>query len=332
MEGKVIPPSLKEMEATRARLDGLLVETPVLAGGSSRLRAALGDKTDVFYKLELFQHGGSFKPRGALNVMLSMTKDEQAQGVTSVSAGNHAIAVGYAARTLGIDAKLVMPKTAPAIRVARCREYGAEVVIVEDVHAAFKTAHALEREEGRYFVHPFDGPHIALGTATLALEFVRQQPKLEAVIVPIGGGGLCAGVATAIKTLLPQAKVYGVEPTGADTMSRSFAAGKPMAIERVDTIADSLGAPHAASYSYELCRRFVDEIVLLEDDALCRALALLFHEAKLAVEPAGAAATAALWGPLRHTLAGKQVGVIVCGTNTDADTFMQQLRRGEALL
>jgi threonine dehydratase len=289
------------------------------------LRAALGeDSTQVVLKLELFQHTGSFKPRGALAVMLDMDAAALQRGVTAVSAGNHAIAVAFAARLLGSTAKVVMPRTANPLRVRRCRGYGAEVVLVDDVQAAFRRVEEIEREEGRSFVHPFEGPLTALGTATIGLEWLEQAPDLEAVIIPIGGGGLCAGMAAAIKQIKPSCSVYGVEPVGADSMARSFAAGSPQAIERVRTIADSLGAPYALPYSFELCRRYVDDLVLIDDEAMRRAMGLLYGEMKLAVEPAGAAATAALLGPLRARLAGRCVGVIVCGANIDLPTFTQQ--------
>jgi threonine dehydratase len=169
-----------------------------------------------------------------------------------------------------------------------------------------------------------------LGTATLGLELLEQVGDLDAVIVPIGGGGLCAGVAAAVKLLHPSAQVFGVEPTGADSMRRSFEAGSPQAIETVRTIADSLGAPHAAPYSFELCRNNLDDLVLVDDDALRRAMLLLFASAKLAVEPAGAAATAALVGPLRERLRGRRVGVVVCGANIDHVTFARHLEDAAA--
>jgi threonine dehydratase len=279
----------------------------------------------MFLKLELFQYTGSFKPRGALTVMLNLDQATLARGVTAVSAGNHAIAVAFAAQLLGTTAKVVMPKTANPFRVASCRAYGAEVVLVENVNAAFARVQQIQQEEGRFFVHPFEGPLTILGTATVGLEFATQVPDLDAVIIPIGGGGLCAGMATAIKQLQPRCQIFGVEPTGADTMHRSFAAGSPQSIDKVQTIADSLGAPMATPYSFGLCHRFVDELVLIEDDMMRQAMALLFRSMKLAVEPAGAAATAALCGPLRERLRGKRVGLIVCGTNIDVATFAAQV-------
>jgi threonine dehydratase len=182
-------------------------------------------------------------------------------------------------------------------------------------------------------VHPFEGPLTALGTATLGVEFADQAAALgaplDALIVPVGGGGLIAGMSAAVKQAYPDCVVYGVEPEGADTMYRSFRSGKVETLDRVRTIADSLGAPHAAPYSFGLCQQFVEEIVLVSDDAMCAAMALLYADVKLAPEPAAAAATAALLGPLRDRLAGKRVGAIVCGGNVDVATFSQCVTRGQ---
>jgi threonine dehydratase len=217
-----------------------------------------------------------------------------------------------------------MPKTANAARVALCRAYGAEVVLTDDVYAAFAEVERIQQDEGRTFIHPFEGELTVLGTATVGYELCNQVVDLEAVIVPVGGGGLIAGIACAVKQMQPRCKVYGVEPEGADSMSRSFKTGSPQKLERVATIADSLAAPYALPYSFDMARRFVDDIVTVSDDAMQRAMGLLFAEMKLAVEPAGAAATAALSGPLRERLEGKRVGLIVCGTNIDLATFMRQ--------
>src|SRR5262249_17131150 len=316
MQGESTP-TLSEIRATRERLGNLVVETPVWRWRGHSVERLLGPETSVFLKLELFQYAGTFKPRGALAVMMSMPRAALGRGVTAVSAGNHAMAVGYAAQVLGSTAKVVMPKNANPARVAGCRTFGAEVELVDDVHQAFARVHQIEETEGRTFVHPFEGPLTALGTATVGFELCTQVPDLDAVVGPIGGGGLCAGVSTAVKLMQPRCTVFGVEPEGADTMHRSFASGKPESIDKVRTIADSLGAPYAAPYSFSLCRRYVDELVLVDDPALQRAMLLLFRDAKLAVEPAGAASTAALCGPLRERLRGKRIGLIVCGTNID---------------
>lgn len=323
-------PDVAAIQAAHGSLREFVRETPVWRWQGFRLDRLLPPATEVLLKLELFQHTGSFKVRGALAVMRELDAGQRQRGVTAVSAGNHAMAVAYAARALGTHARVAMPQTADAARVQATRELGAEVVLCEDVHAAFARADAMQRDEGRTLVHPFEGPLTALGTATLGYELLLRTGNLDAVIVPIGGGGLCAGVAAAVKQLQPKCQVIGVEPEGADSMHRSFAAGSPQRIERVATIADSLGAPFALPYSFALCRRFVDRLVKVDDRQLCRAMALLFADAKLAVEPAGAAATAALVGPLAGELVGRRVGVIVCGANIAAEAFARHVQAGMA--
>jgi threonine dehydratase len=290
--------------------------------------ARLPPGTRLNLKLELFQRTGSFKPRGALTVMLALRRDALARGVTAVSAGNHAIATAWAARELGSHAKVVMFAAANPARVEKVRRYGGEVVLVGDVAEAFETAKRIEAEEGRTFVHPYEGPRTALGTATLGLEWLEQAPDLEAVVVPVGGGGLLAGAACAVKQLRPDCRVFGVEPVGADSMWRSFAAGSPQRVEKIATIADSLGAPYALPYSFGLCRRYADEIVRSEDPLMVDAMRLAFDGLKLALEPAGAAATAALMGPLRERLAGRRVGAILCGSNIDPAGFARLVEAG----
>ena len=318
-------PLIDEIRSARLRLGERVVETPVWQWRGRELEQVIGKQTETWLKLELFQYTGTFKVRVALTVLLHQPAAALAKGVTAVSAGNHAIAVSYAAQLLGTTAKVVMPKTANPARVAICRGYGAEIVLAEDVQEAFQLVEQIRLQEGRFFVHPFEGPLTVLGDATVGLEFATQVADLDAVIIPIGGGGLCAGMATAIKQLQPRCKIYGVEPIGADSMRRSLAAGSPQRLERVQTIADSLGAPMALPYTFGLCQRFVDEIVLVSDEEMRRAMALLFRGMKLAVEPAGAAATAALCGPLRQRLEGQRVGVTVCGTNIDVATYTNLL-------
>ena len=318
-------PSLEAIRTNRERLGTRVRTTPVYHWDDAPSAA------DVWLKLELWQRAGSFKPRGALTEMLALDAAQLGRGVTAVSAGNHALAVCYAADVLGTTAKLVMPTTADPARVDGCRRLGGVVELVEDVHAAFDRTREIERTEQRHFVHPFDGPKIALGTATLGLELMEQVQDLDAVVVPIGGGGLCAGVAAAVKQHSPQCEVIGVEPVGADSMSRSLRSGKPESIPAVETIADSLGAPYALDYSFELCQRFVDRVVRVDDDALCVALAQLFGALKLAVEPAAAATTAALTA-LRGELDGRRVALIVCGTNIGPARYREFLTRGEHLL
>lgn len=322
------PPTLEEIRATAELLRGRVVRTPALDWAGPEIGCRVLPGTSVNLKLELFQHTGSFKARGALAVMLALSEEVRARGVTAVSAGNHAIATAWAARELGISAKVVMLTKANPARVERARRYGAELVMVSDVAEAFAIADRIAAEEGRTFVHPYEGPLTARGTATVALEWLEQAPGLDVIIVPVGGGGLIAGMACAAKQLRPECRVIGVEPLGADSMSRSLAAGTPQKLERVATVADSLGAPYALPYSFDLCRRFVDDVVLIEDAAMIDAMRLALDALKLMLEPAGAAATAALIGPLRERLAGRRVGVLVCGSNIDLATYMS-LMEGE---
>lgn len=321
-------PTIAEIRSARQQLADRVATTPVWRWQNREITALVGAETEVVLKLELFQHTGTFKPRGALINLLRLDEAQRRRGVTAVSAGNHAIAVAYAAQLLQTTAKVVMPKTASPVRVAKCRAYGAEVVLVDNVTEAFARVRRIEEEENRFFVHPFEGEATILGTATVGLEWCEQVPDLDAVIIPIGGGGLCAGIATAVKQMQPRCQVFGVEPEGADTMARSLAAGSPQSIDTIRTIADSLGAPHAAPYSMGLCQKFVDDVVLISDAEMQQAMALLFESMKLAVEPAGAAATAALCGPLLEQLRGQRVGVIVCGTNIDIESFAEHVRAG----
>ena len=322
-------PSVAQMRAAAKTLAAHIVTTPIQAWHGVQLEAQLGAPSQLLLKLELFQRTGTFKVRAAMLNVLALTEEERRRGVTAVSAGNHAIAVACAAQRLGVSAKVVMLGTASALRIAAARAYGAEVIISTDGRTAFALADEIRGAERRTFIHPFDGRNVTLGTSGVGVEFLDQAGHLDAIVVAIGGGGLMAGVAAAVKQMQPSCLVLGVEPLGADVMSRSFRAAAPQRMERVDTIADSLAPPMTTQATYDLCRRFVDDIVTVSDDAICAALALLYRDAKLAVEPAGAAAAAAVLGPLAARLRGKRTGVVICGANIDSDSFYRYLKRGE---
>jgi threonine dehydratase len=319
----------EEIGETEAILRPFVRRTPCFEWGGSEVDKHFGGRTEVVLKLELFQQTGTFKIRGALSNILRLSPEEKRRGVTAVSAGNHAIAVASAAAMLGIGAKVVMLASANVVRVAAAKASGAQVLFAEDGPAAFELANRIAESEGRAFIHPFEGRNTALGTATLGAEFAEQAPRLDALILAVGGGGLAGGVSAAFKQLQPACRIYGVEPEGADTMHRSFAVGSPQRIDRVSTIADSLAPPMALPYSFSLCRANIDELVKVDDHQICRAMAVLFRDVKLAVEPAGAAALAALMGPLKDRLAGKRVGVLVCGSNIDAESFIRFVKQGE---
>ena len=319
------PPTIEESRAAMVQLNGQIDRTPVRHWAPDDHIATLPDQAELFLKLELFQRTGSFKVRGALMNILNADDEAIRRGVTAVSAGNHAIAVAYAAREFSTSARVVMLQSANAARVDRCRRYGAEIEFSSDGKSGFARAQEIEREEERLYIHPFEGVYTTLGTSTVGLELAEDLPSVEAVVVPIGGGGLISGVAAAIKQQLPGCAVYGVEPVGADSMRRSIDAGAPVAIDAVDTIADSLGAPHAAPYSFSLIQQFVDDIVLVDDEEIRVAMRALFEDGKLVPEPASAAPLAAICGPLRDRLHGKRIALVLSGSNIDLTTFTSHL-------
>ena len=325
----VIAPPIDEVRILQRRLQEWLQLTPVLR--CRPLEQRLGGSIEIHAKMEFLQQTGTFKPRGALSTILDLDPQQLEAGVTAVSAGNHAIATAFAARAVGTTAKVVMIMNASPVRIEACRQYGAEVMLADDVHAAFELAEEIREKEGRYFVHPFEGPNVALGTGTVGLEICEQVGEFDVIIIPIGGGGLCAGISSAVKQIYPACTVIGVEPEGADSMHRSFASGQPEAIEKVTTIADSLGAPFAAPYSFELCRQNVDELVMVNDDEIKESMGMLFRDLKIAVEPACAASTAALCGSLKGRLAGKKVVLLLCGSNIDWKTFETQAHLGKQI-
>jgi len=312
-------PQIDQVRQLKARISDWLPDTPVMR--CPELEAELGATTEVSAKLEFLQRTGTFKARGALSVLLGLGGAQKAAGVTAVSAGNHAIAVAYAAGVVGVSAKVVMTATANPERVKRARGFGAEIVFAEDVHSAFDTVARITEDEGRFLVHPFEGEQIALGTGTLGLEIAEQVPDADLLILPIGGGGLCAGISAAVKAINPDCEIVGVEPEGADSMFRSVRAGAPQTLEQVTTIADSLGAPFSLPYSFGLCRDNVDDFLRVSDDEIREAMRFLFRRMKLAVEPACAATTAALLGPMRQRAAGRRVAILLCGSNIDWPTY-----------
>jgi len=319
--------NLKTIEACAKGLRPYVKRTPVISISAPIIEQLL-DVDALSLKLELFQHTGTFKARGALAVAQNIPEHKRGAGITAASAGNHAIAAAWAARSLSMSAKVVMQSNANPLRVAMAEAQGAEVIIKAPGADTFREAERLVKDEGRTFIHPFDGPYTSLGTAGVGVEFIEDVPDLEAVVVSVGGGGLISGVAAAIKAINPKCQVYGVEPCGADSMSKSFARQTTVTLDKVDTIADSLAPPMSLPFSYGLCQRYVDQIVTVTDDAICAAMLLLQQSAKLALEPAAAAALAGALGPLRFELAGKRVGMVICGANIDHQSYSNLLARG----
>lgn len=314
-------PTLETITDTADRLADHIIATPTLPYYGLTGLSSLSSDTEVSLKMELLQRTGSFKARGALNVLMNMSQPELASGVTAFSAGNHAIATAFAARALNTSAKVVMPKTANPYRVECCKHLGAEVVFGETIVELIDIVSGLQRDEGRTMVHPFEGQHTFAGTATIGLELCTALPELDAVIVPVGGGGLISGIASAVKQLNRNCKVYGVEPEGAKGMTLSLKSGSPLETVNVNTIADSLGAPMHCPQSFSIVQKFVDEIVTVTDNQLREVMRLMLTDLNLCVEPACASAMTALLHPLRERLAGQKVALILCGSNIDQPTF-----------
>jgi threonine dehydratase len=309
---------LIQLEAIRAaagRASGKLHRTPIF---SSR---TLGERSGarLYLKCENFQKTGSFKPRGALNIVLSMAPDRRAGGLITVSAGNHAQAVAWAARAAGVPCTVVMPADAPRSKMDAVRDYGASIVAHADRATLFDRLHEEEARTGAAFVHPFDDPIGIAGAGTVGLEIVDDVPDVSCVLVPIGGGGLMAGVACAIKALKPACRVIGIELEAGPGMTPALAAGKPVAVTRPGTIADGLTPPFVGALPLEIARQALDEIILVSEEEILEAMRSLLLRAKLYVEGAGAAATAALLAGKVHLPDGATVVSIVSGGNADPE-------------
>ncbi len=311
-----------DVEKTAQLLAPFINPTPVTRWVGPQLAQRLPKDTRVSIKLELFQHAGTFKARGALSNILRLTQRQRDCGVTAMSAGNHAVAVAYAAKVARVNAKVVMQSSANPARVELAKSFGAEILMAEDGPSGFALAEQIAAEEGRQFIHPFDGLHTALGTATLGLEMHQQLRDLDLLIVAIGGGGLAGGVSAITRQLNPNCHIIGVEPDGANSMHCSFASGKPENIGIPNTIADSLAPPMTLALPFALCQQNIDELVSVSDAEIVDAMRLIFHDLKLAIEPACAATTAALIKVL-HAHPGKHIGLVFCGSNIDWVSYQQ---------
>jgi len=306
--------TLADIHAARSVIGDRLHRTPTFSA------TTLGEMAGVrlWLKAELLQKTGSFKVRGVLTKLASLTPEERARGVIGISAGNHAQALAYGAAREGIHATVVMPETAVDSKVAACRGYGAEVVLhgATTIEAFLEYDRLLEAR-GLTPVHPFNDPRVIAGQGTLALEMLEEAPDLEAVIVPVGGGGLLSGIATAIKESRPEVRVVGVEPEGAPSLTRALEAGRVVPLDGVRTIADGLAAPFAGDLTLAIAQRYVDDVVLVSDDEIARALGLVLERAKLQGEPAGVAGVAALLAGKCGMRPGARVVTPICGGNVD---------------
>jgi threonine dehydratase len=314
---------LDDIRAAAARIGGYVHRTPLLSA------SLLGERADVrlFLKCESFQKTGSFKPRGALNKVLSLSAAERSRGLVTVSAGNHAQAVAWAARIAGAACAVVMPADAPRSKIDAVRGYGAEVIPHADRPTLFDKLHEVREARGMTFVHPFDDPVVLAGAGTAGLEIAADLPEADVVVVPVGGGGLLSGIASAIKQLLPGTQVVAVELEAGPGLAPALAAGKPVPAPRPrDTLADGMTPPFVGALPLEIARQAVDDVVAVSENEIIEAMGLLMTRAKLYVEGSGAAATAALLAGRVRVSPGARVVAIVSGGNVDLERVASVFR------
>jgi threonine dehydratase len=316
--------TLTSIQTARARIGDAIHVSPC------HLSHHLSELTGlpVHLKLENLQRTGSFKERGALNKLLTLSESERKRGVIAASAGNHAQGVAYHASARGIRAQIVMPLATPLVKVAATRGYGAEVILHgANYDEACDEAQRRRLDEGRTLIHPFDDPHVIAGQGTIALELLEQVPDIEAVVVPIGGGGLISGIACALKETNPKIRVVGVESDKLPCMLRAREAGKPVTIGPEATIADGIAVRRAGDITFPLVSRYVDEIVTVDDEEIASAILMLLEQEKTLAEGAGAAALAAVVQSktnLRH----RRTVAMVCGGNIDVTLLAKIIERG----
>ncbi len=317
--------TFQDIEAARERIKGAVYYSP--CPPSIPLSEVTG--MEIFCKLDNLQRTGSFKERGARNALAQLPLDQQKRGVVAASAGNHAQALAYQGRLLGVPATVVMPKFAPLIKINNCQKLGATVILEgKDFAEAKARAHEIAAEQGLAYIDGYDDPAIIAGQGTAGLEIVAQVPNLEAVIVPVGGGGLLAGVSLAIKTLRPEAKVIAVEADHVASFSAALEAGKPVHIETRPTLADGLAIAQVGKNAFEIARQHTDKVVLVNEEQIALSILRLVELEKSVVEGAAATPLAACLSGQLAELAGKRVVLLLCGGNIDPNVLSRVIERG----
>ena len=317
--------TFQEIEAARTRIAGAVYYSPCQP--SIPLSEIAG--TEIFCKLDSLQRTGSFKERGARNALAQLSPEQKKRGVIAASAGNHAQALAYQGRLLGIPATVVMPQYAPLVKVSNCQKLGANVVLYgKDFAEAKGRAHEIAAEKGLAYIDGYDDPAIIAGQGTMGLEIVEQVPDLDAVLVPVGGAGLIAGVSLAVKTLRPQTKVIAVEAENVASFSAALEAGKPTKIALHPTLADGLAIPQVGANAFEIAHRFVDLAVTVTEEQIAIAILRLVELEKRVVEGAAATPLAACLSGKLEDLAGKKCVLLLCGGNIDPNVLSRVIERG----
>ena len=313
------------IDRAREVLQGKIVNTPTLELNEDDLREILPDNSEVSIKLELFQQTGSFKARGVAIGLETLEKDKKAQGIVTVTGGNHGIATAWGASQYGISAKIIMPKTADPFRIDKCKNLGAEVILAENVDDAFRRLDEIEKEENRFVLHPFNQENMIIGSATCCAEILDQMGDIDILIIPIGGGGLIGGMAHYLDQINSSVELLGVEPVGADSFTKSLEKKSAVRINKVDTIADSLGAPMAMDFSFNIAKKRVSQVERVTDDEIRNAMITMRDRLGFIVEPACATSLAGLQERYKKKCEGKKVGIIACGSNISFDRYNEIL-------
>lgn len=314
------------IDRAREVLQGKIVNTPTLQLNEDDLREILPDNSEVSIKLELFQQTGSFKARGVAIGLETLEKDKKAQGIVTVTGGNHGIATAWGASQYGISAKIIMPKTADPFRIDKCKNLGAEVILAENVDDAFRRLDEIEKEENRFVLHPFNQENMIIGSATCCAEILDQMGDIDILIIPIGGGGLIGGMAHYLDQINSSVELLGVEPVGADSFTKSLEKKSAVRIDKVDTIADSLGAPMAMEFSFNIAKKRVSQVEKVTDDEIRNAMITMRDRLGFIVEPACATSLAGLQERYKKKCEGKKVGIIACGSNISFDRYNEILK------
>ena len=314
------------IDRAREVLQGKIVNTPTLQLNEDDLREILPDNSEVSIKLELFQQTGSFKARGVAIGLETLEKDKKAQGIVTVTGGNHGIATAWGASQYGISAKIIMPKTADPFRIDKCKNLGAEVILAENVDDAFRKLDEIEKEENRFVLHPFNQENMIIGSATCCAEILDQMGDIDILIIPIGGGGLIGGMAHYLDQINSSVELLGVEPVGADSFTKSLEKKSAVRIDKVDTIADSLGAPMAMEFSFNIAKKRVSQVEKVTDDEIRNAMITMRDRLGFIVEPACATSLAGLQERYKKKCEGKKVGIIACGSNISFDRYNEILK------
>ena len=316
----MIPKELNysSIEKIYNKLSKFIIKTPIIKNSYTLDKIF---NTNLFLKLEFLQHSGCFKARGVINNILSLNQKQKKLGVTTVSAGNHAIATAFSVNKFSLKNIIFMYKSANLFRLNQVKNYTNNIILTDPLNA-FNEVEKISKEKGFYFIHPFDGVNTIQGTASLGYEIIQQINEVDNVVISVGGGGLIAGIGSIFKQHFPFCKVFGVEPVGSSGLTNSLNQNEALKNVKTDSIADSLSPPLHMDYSFSICKNVIDEMINVTDFEMKKTMKFMFENYKLVLEPGCVAGIAALGGPLKNKLKNQNTLVILCGSNIDIKSWL----------